>query len=53
MSDDLTGRLTTARFVNIRIPLLYYSFAHSAGHRHFFISLHILYVYVTIQLLES
>jgi len=38
-------------FPSIVIFVLY-SVAHSAEHRHFFISLHILYVYVTIELLE-
>jgi len=42
--------------VNVLIPpirVCLCSFADSAGHRHFFISLHILYVYVTIKHLES
>jgi len=33
--------------------VMYCSFAHSAGHQHFRISLHILFVHVTITLLES
>jgi len=37
---------------NSRCCILYCSFAHSAGHRHFFISLH-LYVHVTNKLLKS
>jgi len=50
--------VNTVNIVDILIPILQFVlfvlyFAHSAGHHHFLISLHILYVYATNKHLES